>query len=257
MLCNRLIELLENTAHFIGEPTSSSDKPHYRTIKLYLDMATSLLIFARAYAPTYRERERNLNRLANESKDSSAWPFDLCIFAKQVSACTARKLSHAFTQGDCRYISWDDAVCCARQLWRWELEQLARFEKQDQIPDYEMLFRWVRFQSPAKRLRGWIYVLRKCGWHRSWRNWPRWARLAWRASPRYWVYAASNELFERLPGLLYPAGAHEEAHSEVHELWSWLPVVRRSWNRGTAGEWQALATEITWNYHEFLERTRA
>jgi hypothetical protein len=257
MLGNRSIELLENPADFGRESIDRTGPLHYRTVKLYLDMATSLLIFARAYAPSYRERERNLRHLASESTDPSKWPFDLRSFAEQVSACTARKLSEARAQGDPLHISWENAVRCAGQLWRWELKQLTRAGEQNSISDREMLFRLVRLQSPAKRLRGWIYVLRKCGWHRSWRNWPRWMRLAWRASPRYWVYAASNELLARLPALLSVACGLEEVDSGVRELWGCLPVVRRSQSRGTAAEWQAIATEISWNYHEFLEHTRA
>jgi hypothetical protein len=257
MLCNRLIELLENPADFAGEGIDRTGPLHYRTAKLCIDMATSLLIFARAYTPTYRGRERNLNRLACESRDPSKWPFDLRIFAEQVSACTALKLSEDLPPGDPLRISWENVVLCARQLWRWELEQLTRSREQNPICDREMLLRWARLQSPAKRLRGWIYVLRKCGWHRSWRNWPRWMRLAWRASPRYWVYAASNDLLQRLPALLSAESGLEEAHSGLRALWGCLPVVRRPQNLGTAEEWQALAAEITWNYHEFLERTRA
>jgi hypothetical protein len=257
LLCNRMIELLESAPDLASEHSKTRGELRYQVVKLWLDMATSLLIFAHAYAPSYRARERNLYGLAGESRDPSKWPFDLGIFAEQVSACTTLKLSEDRAQGDPPHISWDDTVRCARQLWRWELEQLARSDMQNSICDREMLFRSVRLQSPAKRLRGWIYVLRKCGWHRSWRNWPRWMRLAWRASPRYWVYAASNELFERLPVPLSAASGLAEAHPGVRELWSWLPVVRRSRNRKTAEEWQALATEITWNYHEFLERTRS
>lgn len=257
LLCNRMIELLESSPGLGSEHSKAQAELRYRVVKLWLDMATSLLIFARAYAPSYRLRERNLHRLASESRDPSKWPFDLRMFAEQVSACTTLKLSEDCAQGDPLHISWDNAVRCARQLWRWELEQLARSDKRKSICDREMLFRWVRLQSPAKRLRGWIYVLRKCGWHRSWRNWPRWMRLAWRASPRYWVYVVSNELFEWFPTPLSTASGLDEERSGVGELWGQLPVVRRSRNRGTAEEWQALATEIAWNYHEFLERTRA
>src|SRR4051794_7019183 len=56
MLCNRLVELLEvfseNGASSLG---SAGD---YRAVKMNLDIATSILVFAGLYRPGYQERSR-------------------------------------------------------------------------------------------------------------------------------------------------------------------------------------------------------
>src|SRR5207249_7979397 len=56
LLCNRLIEQLEPLSTLRWPCASPPVEVRYRTAKLYLDMATSFLLFAGAYAPSYRDR---------------------------------------------------------------------------------------------------------------------------------------------------------------------------------------------------------
>jgi hypothetical protein len=255
LLCNRMVEFLEDASALAQGSNGDNRYVPYRTLKLYLDTATSLLVFANAYAPTYRQREENMMRLAENSAGPGDWPFDLKTFAEKVSVCTAWKLSREISTFDCAWISWEEALWFARQLWRWELLRLT--DAGVALSDRELLFRWMRLQSPVRRIRGWLYVLRKCGWHRSWRHWPRWARSGWRASPRHWVYAASSEFLSLFPRLLSTEGNEFEGEEALRELLCWLPVVKKNLPREESNSWQLLASEIAWNYHEFLEKTRA
>lgn len=246
LLGNRTVELLEAVAN-AGE-CSESGIVQYRTSKLCLDMATSLLVFAGAYAPSYRQRNANLKKLAARTPNRSGWPFDLQRFAKQVSACTDFKLRASADQGSEPVPSTREMISCARQLWEWELVQLSGAPSH--LSGRELLFHRMRLQPAGKQIRGWLYTLRRCGWHRSWHYWPRWIRLAWRGSPRDWVYAATSEI------LAHITSDEPESRTLLEHLRSWLPL-QNSVFVGRLTTWQMLALEIASNYHELLERTRA
>ena len=253
LLNNRLIELLEILA---GSPSASADQPRklqYRAVKLYLDMATSLLIFAGAYAPGYREREEKLRALAEKNSGDHHWPFDLHRFAGQVSNCTRWKLRPCDDLPEPVSNFCSSALNYAGLLEKWELQQLTGAE--EQFPDRDLLRRWMQRQPARKRIRGWLYVLRACGWHRSWRHWPRWIRLGRKASPRTWVYAAAIESLARLPNAERSADSPSGEDREFLSIGQSLPVVTSS--PSSVGGWQWLASEIAANYHQFLERTRS
>ena len=264
LLCNRMVELLEVADQLVDKPGALSRHAHYRAVKIYLDMATSFLLFRGAYAPSYRERAEKLRTLADSTsaKDGCSF-FPLRTFAERVSSCTQLKLQEAgggdlsVTGGDTgpSVEFWEEVVAYARLLWRWELARLTGV--QAQLSYRALLEKWMQLQPFGKRLRGWVYVLRKGGWHRSWRNWPHWVRRGWRASPRYWVYAAASELFLRLPALLRDANQRRDTDLNWKELRSWLPMVRECEAGMRGSSWQQVASEIARNYNEFVVGTRA
>jgi hypothetical protein len=265
LLCNRIVEQVQVAGQIEGTWPSLPLPVCYRTIKLYLDMATSLLLFLGIYAPTYRERCVHLKSLAEKSGGPGQFPFPPAEFSKLVEACTDWKLSpRETTPCDDRNV-WTRAVNHARLLWRWELDRLTG--ARSHASGRDALFHWMQLQPLHQRLRGWAYVLRACGWHRSWQHWPHWVKLGWRASPRYWVYAAATELFFELDDLIALAQDPLSNSVDIHELRSWLPLLEDSRGSGVGsakdatccpqGAWQSLAAEIAWNYHQFLEGTRA
>lgn len=254
LLCNRLVEQLE-VAPGARDVTGLADAALYRTVKLVLDMATSFLVFTGQYEPTYRLRAERLRALAREPASSDRHPFRLEPFARLVSACTEWKLDGGdgpLPEG----VSWDGVIERARRLWRWELLRLSG--SSPELPDHALLEEWLKRQPIRERARGWLHLLRKCGWHRSYRLWPRWTRLAWRGSPRYLVYAAACRLLFELsrPGDERGGGGTLEAAGWTR-LWDELPVVRPSAGQRPALPWQEAAAEIAWCYHEFLVDTRA
>lgn len=298
MLANRMVELLEVAGEPAGAPGIAPPSLQYRVVKLYLDMATSLLLFQGAYEPTYRGRAERLQSLAAAAGEDGGSFFPLRDFSEQVSECTEFKLGRAglnvppATLGPrsrpldaqpapTNAIIWNELSADVRVLWRWELERLTGADSQ--LSDRELLRRWMKLQAAGKRLRGWAHVVRKCGWHRSWRHWPRWLRLARRGSPRHCVYAAASEIFFKLGELSAPAPEAHSPDTEIQELRSWLPLPNGSRKAGIGGKnessesrigswghspthysplpapvsWQGLCPEIAWNYHEFLEGTRA
>ena len=253
-LCNRMIELLNATC---AAPCPQNVLPQelgYRTIKLYLDMASSLLIFAGAYAPTYGQRQQRIQALAHTTPKNGFWPFPLGAFAARVAAATACKVGSEPVTGEGGWELWLTAVDYAHRLWQWELERLTGAAN---VSDSTLWQRWARLQPTRCRLRGWASALRRRGWRRSCRDWPRWARLAWRASPRYWIYGAGSALFFMLPSLLSVTGPSTPADVDCEDLRSWLPLTTNTEVHAGCSRWRLLASEIAWNYHELLGDTRA
>src|SRR5579863_5799726 len=190
LLANRMVEQLDGIGTLEDPVEAVPPLMRYRTIKLFLDMATSLLVFLGAYKPSYRERAEALRRLAHHFPRTQSLPFAIVGFSERVSACTRFKLREeppGSWEDQESLAPWEEAVTYARQLWRWELAQLAGVR--EGLSEHEAMRRWMKLEPWGKRLRGWAYILRKGGWYRSWRDWPHWLRRGWQASPRYWVYA--------------------------------------------------------------------
>ena len=260
LLCNRMIEQLEVVHDLNDAGEALRRRIHYPTIKLYLDMVTSYLLFAGAYEPTYRARARRLRDLADAAVPNADIPFPLAELADRVTACTSAKLSGldsdglVFDQDEGNLGFWEESLAYARQLWRWELRRLTGLG--DHVSDRVLWQCWMERQPVREKLRGWLSVLRRLDGHGSWRDWARWGRRSWHASPRYWVYAAASELCFRLPTLILSDGG-AGGNGNCEELFRFLPETRQA--AGCTGRpgWQALASEILWNYHRFLAETRA
>ena len=249
LLSNRLVEQLEPLA---GAWPRSDELPaaaRYRANKLYLDMATSLLVCVGAYAPSYHERSEALDRLARDARPTADLPLAVPEFARKVAASTRFKLDPAAGVGLDSWAEWSEAILQARQLWRWETAVLARAPAA--ASDDTLRERWMGAQPWPMRLRGWLYVARAEGSARSWRCWPRWARLARRGSPRHCVYAAATEvLFALAAGF-----GSTQPPADKNGPRRWLPVPGR--DRDERDPLAALATDIVANYHRFLVGTRA
>jgi hypothetical protein len=261
LLCNRVIELLEVGPDAATGARNGGQELRYRAAKLYLDMATSYLVFRGAYSPSYRERSEALSRLEKETLAPEMLPFSLRDFADRVAASTRLKITGSVPEGSSLALPqsndalslWKESLSVALGLWRWELARLAGVE--GNRADSELVRAWMRRQPFSRRLRGWLYVARKRGWLRSCADWPRWALLAWRASPRYWIYAVTFELVRRYVEAGGDAGAWKDAGSNLEELRDWLPATQGGGPSGDA--WHRLSAETAWNYHEYLEATRA
>jgi len=196
-----------------------------------------------------------LSRLAQSGPADA--PFSLRDFSQQVSAATGFKVSgkssESFDISNREEVAsvTAEAMTYARQLWRWELKKLTN--SNDDPDDQQFLKRWMRQQGMAHRLRGWAYVCRKQGWHRSWREWGRWLRLLCQASPRYCVYAVASEMCFGLPSSLDDARGLTDSNCR-HWL-DLLPMHNKTSGAGSPGS--QIMAETLWNYQQFLVETRA
>jgi hypothetical protein len=252
LLANRIIELLEAVAS-----AGNVDAPQvqYRVVKLFLDMATSYLVFAGRYCPTYRGREQALRSMADETGERSDRPFQFRSFAGYVSACTRFKTEgYALTVAPA--VLWEDAVQFARLLWKWELSRLTATSGQLQAS--ALMSRWMSHQTTRAKVRGWASILRRSGWWRSCGCWLHWARIARTSSPRYWVYHVASELLLALPDrLATPKLRCLDAEPDWDGLARYLPSVTQPMPEFGDPAWAWLARETASNYHRFLETTLA
>lgn len=260
LLCNRIIEVLDALGVADVHAGLLSPALHYRTVKLYQDMATSYLVFAGCYEPAYRPRAERLARMAAGPQPASGLPFQLGDFSARVSACTRFKLgglpNSASNEVGCPASAdfLHAAVLDAHALWKWELAQLIGDQTDRRDPD--LMRQWMRALPFRARIRGWAHVLRKCGWHRSLRLWPRWLRLAVQSSPRYCVYAAASQIFFELPQIAAPSHAPRSPDLDLGRIGSWLPVEHDAGKR-VARDWWQVVRDVWWNYQEFLKDTQS
>ena len=260
LLCNRMIEQLESVQDLDDPGAALRSCVPYPTIKLYLDMATSYLVFAGAYEPSYRARAQALRRLAGAGDANGNTPFPLAEFARRVAACTEAKLGGLGEEGlslqtdEDRLDFWRASLTYAHALWRWELRRLTHMDAH--ASDRALWERWMHRQPLGEKVRGWLSMLRRVDRYGSWSDRARWACRVWRGSPRYWVYAAASDVCFRLPSLILPGGG-TDADANWEEVFCFLPERRPETQAATRPRWQELASDILWNYHRFLTETRA
>jgi hypothetical protein len=253
IVCNRMIESLLVAEECNQAEHTFPSRAEYKATKLCLDLATSFLLFCGEYAPTYQERSAQLQRLSERLPTPDGLPFPLPPFAALVQRLTRRKISPASGVHDREPFLIPRIWGYARRLWRWELLRLVGGG--EDLSDSCLMRRWMRSQPLRRRIRGWASLTRKYGWFKSWQEWPRWVRLGMSSSPRYWIYAAGSELFFQLPSLMEQGECISP--TLILERWrQWLPVrPKQAVTRNLS--WRQLASEITWNYQQFLMETSA
>ncbi|MFB3813628.1 MAG: hypothetical protein ACE14L_05905 [Terriglobales bacterium] len=247
-LCHRILEVL---AALPAEPHAGdplAPDVTYAVMKLFLDMATSYLVFAGEYEPTYAGRAKRLEALAAVDANSA---LPLRELARRVAQCTAWKLNQGAGNGEARWPLVEEAVWFARQLWRWEAKQLTGLA--DPATVGQLIGSLAAKQNLRHRARGWLSLLRRTGVMPSWRNWPRWARLSLRATPRMLIYRVAAELFFRLPCLVRHQGRPPGLDANWNELARLLPRAPSPPCRG----WRELVNSVVANYEEFLMGTTA
>ena len=253
LLCNRLIELLaffESPSLVSREPTLSLQ---YATLKLYLDTATSYLVFAGAYEPTYRHRAEKLRSLAEQQHAlDGSFQFSLADLSARVSESTERKLSGDFARPGRPAQSLADAIRFAQAVWKWEAARLTGASADKSTAAlFDRLSAQLKFTA---RIRGWASVAKRDGGLKSWPSWPRWARLTFRTSPRYAVYRAGVQLAFRLPELLGDCKGEVISNGELSALCSQLPAGETYAPRA---DWHSTANAVLRNYKEFVVTTVA
>jgi hypothetical protein len=253
MLANRIVELLEAIASEERVQHPISPDTQYRAIKLYLDMATSYLVFVGRYRPTYQERAKALEDSASDRSPSIEAPFPLRPFADRVTSCTRVKLGEATSALTPQEV-WC-AVHYAHLLWRWELIHLIGGTRY--CSDSELMSGWMERQTIQVRFRGLASLLRRCVWRQNWRQVPRWIRLGCQATPRYWVYRVATEIFFRLPSLATNESGETNHNTDWNPTYNQLPLLDEPELDRTVAQWRSTAALASLTYRRFLENTTA
>jgi hypothetical protein len=264
ILGNRLIEQMAEPAESSAETNLESSR--YRSIKLCLDLAGSMLAFSGRFQAGYRNRLACIEQLALTAEGSQL-PIPMSEFLPLLRLCTAAKL-HPEADGfadDLADGAAENVTNWAWQTWLWELQQLSGSSCENTTypadPDaaQEMICCFGRHQGPAKLVRGWLYAARRTGWLRSVRYWPRWfPLLAMGFTPRHAVYLAACAWQQTrfAPVDVSPCTASPSLASpstvSPNTGGNFLPVLHGPIT--TAAE---VARELVWNYREFVMETRA
>ncbi len=246
LLMNRMIELLEAICE-VDAPITNAPAVRYRAMKLWLDMATSYLLFQRQYVPTYCGRAARLSELAADP--SVLAPVSLARFASTVALATRCKLGKSSEMRE--FADLDRLLGDAKSIWHWELERLTGFS----ASDTELLRRWIAGEPLSARIRGWAGVAKRSGAARAIARMPNWLNLALRGSPRRQIYAAASELLFALPSLLKDDAILSD--SRWNELRHGLPIIDCPGNERSRCAWRTLGRAISFNYNFFLAPTRA
>jgi len=253
LLSNRMVEMLDWPSALPGPGDPLPEAVAYRTIKLCLDAATSLLLFQRAYAPSYRARAERMRQLGSEG--GVDLPLPLREFAAVVEELTQLKLDSERSSPRLDWALWRRVVSWAHSLWCFELARLLGTPVPLLVDSSRQL---GRRQPLPERVRGWLYVWRAEGWLRGVKILPRITGRFWWGSPRYQLYGAAAELFADLPNLVPVAPQTKENDRRWHSLRRALPLTPpRAADVPVRPAWQGLAADILWNYRRFLLKTRS
>ena len=248
LLANRTVELLEILPELSAGGAFLSEGAQYRLTKLYLDMATSLLVFKREFVAGYTARAQALCEL-RERDTLGDLPFNADRFIEIVRRCAAYKITSMWA-GDSPFAEREcvgRAIADLLNLWSWELARMNGVETDS--PDV-LLSVHMRRQRMRARLRGWLYAVRREGPGASLRYTMSWLRLSRWASPRYCVYRAALNVWMNLS----INGADElKVDGSAARVWLPVPEPDLEGKHILAG----LVDAILWNYHEFLVGTRS
>ncbi len=249
LLMNRMLELLETVCEIHPLATGARDV-RYRAMKLWLDMATSYLLFKRRYLPTYRGRATRLRELSTDSHALAPIPLDR--FASMVAFATSCKLGdpEAFEMRDLADLS--TLIDDAHSLWRWEIERVTS----GGASDIDLLRQWIAAEPIAARMRGWAAVVKRSGTWRAVARMPKWIRLAHIGGPRRLIYAATSELLFAVPRLIQEARP-PALDSRWNELRRNLPITDVPEDRPSRFAWRRLGRAIAFNYNRLLVPTRS
>ena len=253
MLCNRMIEHLAFVHRLTADSAELPPDLHYATVKLFLDMATSYLVFARQYVPSYQARAQRLQRIAADSVANA--PFPLVKFAARVSDCTMWKVTGDDEYRESSVELWKEGISFMRRLWRWQVMELTG--KTGVLTVAELSREVARRQTAKQRIRGWVSLVKRRGGLRSAAQWPRWMRLAFQATPRYLVYQVATEVAFRLPCLVKHRGQPPRLDVNWQELRALLLEPAPQSQYKDEALWNKLVDDVLWNYSQFLEGTTA
>ena len=253
LLSNRLIEWLEARSKVAPQTMEPGIDLSYATVKLWMDSATSLLVFLGQYEPGYAARAERLAVLA--SGPVTGLPFPFAQFQAAVAEATSWKLRPQPYPAD--RFGWSfchEARRFAVRLWSWELARMTG--QSPNLPPLALGGTFACRTTRKQRARGWMRVAREAGAFSAWRHRRRWTRLSRGGSPRHWIYAVAAECAIReeehatSPVSEHPSGAWAQT------LRGFLPVPGPP-AAEPGGQWHALVRDVARNYHEFVERTRA
>jgi hypothetical protein len=254
LLSNRMVEHLEIAADL---PPGECDVPArlaYHTVKMLLDMVTSLTVFLGVYEPSYRQRQSRLETiLPTISRPLAPLPVDCDAFLKD-SACALQKKLEANSAQQIGWDLWARMVSYATALWQWELLELGAISSFSNA--VEVVSKWNRQRPLLRRIRCWLPLVRvDNNWFRSIANSARWLSMFAEGSPRDHTYLAAYQLFSKLRAVSIRQIGDSVEDAELEHIAKFLPIRSYQPKQSSWGAWRRLADDIARNFHLFVENT--
>jgi hypothetical protein len=155
LVCNRLIEqLVWRQRIYTDDGLEANRLFAYSLVKTYVDLGTSLLIFADSYESTYAQRA---GRLASLRNLLSGEIDDFDVLLDKISASSLLKLRPEKElidplAKDVALRRWAELASFVLRVWKWEVRQLANGAYKDETDQVE---HFARNCSPWERVRDW------------------------------------------------------------------------------------------------------
>lgn len=239
-LSNRLVEQMG-----LEVEIGAGDVLRYRSIKLCLDLASSLLVFFGRFEAGYRARLDRMEEFA-VAPGAEQLPIPIAEFLALLRLCTTAKLQ-AEVVADPGAVLAEQVTRWAWQAWLWELERLTGSARGAGAE--EMIRAFGRSLGEERLLRGWLFAVRRAGWLHSAPSWTKWLSLLTRKlTPRHAVYLAAYRWRQA------QLDANSNGESQPMEAVCDLLPVDGTAKLATAAK---AARQLVWNYQEFVTETRA
>jgi hypothetical protein len=199
LVCNRLIEQLAWRQRICANDGLEANRLFaYSLVKTYVDLGTSLLVFADSYESTYARRA---GRLASLRNLLSGEIDDFDVLLDKISANSLLKLRPEKElldplPKDAALRRWAELARFVLRVWKWELRQLANGISEDETDDVEY---FARNCIPWERYRDWAKLARTAAVYGHWSDLLRATYL--RGSPRNRLYVEAAVRYAQLAGL--------------------------------------------------------
>ena len=199
LVCNRMIEQLAWRARICDDDSHEADRLFaYSLVKTYVDLGTSLLIFADSYESTYARRAERLASLSDsvigEIAESDLL-LDKIAANSSLKLRPTKELLDPMPKGEALG-RWAELARVVLRVWQWEVGQLAKGTSGDEMAQ---VVHFARNCSPWERFRDWAKLARTAAVHGHASDLRRATYL--RGAPKNRLYVEAALRYAELAGL--------------------------------------------------------
>jgi hypothetical protein len=257
LLNNRILEQLQWVSISPKWRPRELQAALYHVLKCYLDMATTILIFAGQYRSRYGRRVDALEAWARTaSKEGVTFANEL---AARVSSCTAFKLHPDFRtfplgvdlSQEPEQLNAEvrrtivELVQIFHQVWRWAGNAFVGSKGLSLEEDVVLQDAVLRSQPLREKLRGWAKLALMPEVRKRPGFLQRMSRLLLKGSPRYLIYSLASTLYFHLPEVVDGKTPDVEDHESL------LPVSFTD-HANEDGGWWRLRADVLFGWRFFL-----
>jgi hypothetical protein len=199
LVCNRMTEQLAWRARMCADDCHEADRLFaYSLVKTYIDLGTSLLVFADSYESTYARRAERLASLRDSISGEIAdfdWLLDRIAANSSLKLQPTQELLDPMPKDEALR-RWAELARFVLRVWQWEVRQLANRTATDETAQ---VLHFARNCASWERFRDWAKLARTAALHGHSSDL---RRATWlRGSPRNRLYVEAAVKYAKLAGL--------------------------------------------------------